>query len=80
MSVLLDSLSAGFSGSRRPLTDGQLLRAFVTHPLLTWKVTAGIHWEALKLWIKGVRLTRQPLPASEPFTIQHRARESRLGR
>jgi DUF1365 family protein len=41
---------------------------------------AAIHWEALKLWIKGVRLTRQPPPASEAVTIQHRARESRLAR
>jgi len=56
-------LSAGFSGSRRPLTDGQLLRAFVTHPLLTWKVTAGIHWEALKMMFKGARYRhRGPVP------------------
>ena len=23
---------------------------------LTWKVTAGIHYEALKLWIKGLKI------------------------
>ena len=37
-------ITASFAGQRRPLTDGQLLRAFLTHPLLTWKVTFGIHW------------------------------------
>ena len=29
-------------------------------PLLTIKVVAAIHWEALKLWLKGVPLTRKP--------------------
>jgi DUF1365 family protein len=73
-------ITAALSAERRPLEDSDLLAAAVALPLMTLKVVAAIHWEALKLWIKGVRLTRQPLPASEPFTIQHRARESRLGR
>ena len=73
-------ITAALSAERRPLEDGDLLAAAVALPFMTLKVVAAIHWEALKLWIKGVRLTRQPLPASEPFTIQHRARESRLGR
>lgn len=62
-------LTASFAGRRRPLTDGQLLRAFVTHPLLTWKVTLGIHWEALKMMFKGARYRhRGPVP-DRPVTV-----------
>ena len=57
-------LHASFHGARRPLTDGELLRAFITHPLLTLKVTLGIHWEAIRLLAKGLRLrTGPPAPA-----------------
>lgn len=57
-------LTASFAGDRRPFGDRQLLRVFLTVPLLTLKVTGGIHWEALRLWIKGVPLTERP-PAPE---------------
>ena len=47
-------LAATFSGRRRALTTSALLRAFITLPLVTLKITAAIHWEALRLWLKGV--------------------------
>ena len=53
-------LHASFTGERRPLTDAGLLKAFLTHPLLTLKVTAGIHWEAVKMIAKGLRLHSGP--------------------
>jgi len=49
------ALTASFAGARRDLTDAQLLRAWLANPLMTFKVIAGIHWEALQMWIKGVR-------------------------
>ena len=61
-------LTASFAGQRRPLTDGQLLRAFLTHPLLTWKVTWGIHWEAAKMMFKGARYRHRGAPPEEPVT------------
>lgn len=59
---------ASLTGERRELTDAALARVFVTHPLLTLKVIAGIHWDALKLWFKGVELQPRP-PAPSPITI-----------
>ncbi|WP_082560157.1 DUF1365 domain-containing protein [Brevundimonas sp. Root608] len=61
-------LTASFAGLRRPLTDGQLLRAFVTHPFLTWKVTWGIHWEALTMMLKGARYRVRGAPPGQPVT------------
>lgn len=49
-------LSASFTGQRAPLTDAGLARAFFGHPLLALKVVGAIHWEALKLWRKGLRM------------------------
>jgi len=53
-------LSAAFIGHRRRLTTKELLRSFFSLPLVTLKVVAGIHWEALWLWLKGVRLAPGP--------------------
>jgi len=53
-------LAAAFSGRVEPLTTRALVSALIDVPLLTLKVTAGIHWEALKLWIKGMRLVERP--------------------
>lgn len=51
-------LTASFAGEREPLTDAGLARALLRHPLMTLKVTLGIHWEALKLLAKGLRIHR----------------------
>nr|WP_167514776.1 DUF1365 domain-containing protein [Mesorhizobium intechi] len=59
---------ASFSGKRRMLTDAALMRAFFSYPLMTLKVVAGIHWEALRLWAKGVRLHKRPAPPRRPVT------------
>jgi len=52
-------LAATFTGRRRRLTTRALLRAFVALPLVTMKIIAAIHWEALRLWLKGARLVRR---------------------
>lgn len=49
------ALTASFAGKRRPLTDDEILRAWLGNPLMTLKVIFGIHWEALKMMAKGVR-------------------------
>lgn len=53
-------LAASFNGRRRALTSATLLRAFVALPLLGFKVIAAIHWEALRLWLKGARFVPRP--------------------
>lgn len=55
-------LVASLTGRRRGLSDGALLRVFVTHPLMTVKVVAAIHWEALRLVLKGATFHARPRP------------------
>ena len=62
-------LDAWVNGEKSHISDRTLLLCLIRYPLLTLKVIGGIHWEALKIWLKGVRtVTRPPAPA-EPITI-----------
>ena len=55
-------LDAVLAGERRPLRDAAILRLALAMPLMTLKVVAGIHWEALKIWLRGARFHRKPPP------------------
>jgi DUF1365 family protein len=55
--------------ARRSLTDASLVRAFLLYPLLTLKVITAIHWEALLLWLKGVRPQHRPPPPDREVTV-----------
>jgi uncharacterized protein len=60
---------ARLTAARRALTDASLARAFFLYPLLTLKVITAIHWEALLLWLKGVRLQHRPPPPRREVTV-----------
>ena len=42
---------------------------FLKIPAITIKVIAAIHWEALRLWVKGIGLRRRPPPPQRSSTI-----------
>ena len=65
-------LFASFAGDREELSSKSSLMSFLKFPFLTLKVVGGIHWEALKLWLKGVPLVHHPQPPTEPVTIVKR--------
>lgn len=62
-------LIATQSGIRRPLSDRALAREWATHPLMTFKVMAAIHWEALRLAIKGARFRAYEGPYPDPDAV-----------
>ena len=58
-------LDACFTGKRRDLTDRSLLAMLLAYPLMTLKVVVAIHFEAVRLMLKGIR--RHPhAPARDP--------------
>ena len=51
-------LYACFDGRREAFGDRALARAFFSYPLMTIKIIAGIHYEALRLILKGMPVFR----------------------
>lgn len=49
-------LYAAFTGRKQEFSDANLRRLFFSHPLMTVKVVAAIHWEAVRLILKGIRI------------------------
>jgi DUF1365 family protein len=62
-------LCARFEGHRVALSDRQLLCSLLPMLVQPIKVVAGIHWEALKLYLKGLRPL--PRPPHARFSITH---------
>jgi uncharacterized protein len=68
------------TGVRADFTTVNALKAFIFHPLMTLRVVASIHWQALKLWRKGATFYRKPAPpatlvSSNIFSPSYKAKE-----
>lgn len=48
------TLVSALTGTRRELTWGNLLFLTLKYPLVTLKIITLIHWEAFRLWLKGI--------------------------
>ena len=62
-------ITAAFAGRRENLSDAALVSMLLTHGLLSLKVLGAIHWEAAKLWFKGLRIQPRPSPPDHAITI-----------
>ncbi|HEX8955016.1 MAG TPA: DUF1365 domain-containing protein [Burkholderiaceae bacterium] len=56
------ALKTSVSGTAHAIEDRTVLRAFFSHPMMTWGVMARIHWQALRLWFKRVPFFHKPQP------------------
>ncbi|HEY0913914.1 MAG TPA: DUF1365 domain-containing protein [Solimonas sp.] len=61
-------MDATLAGQRRELSDAALLRQVLRMPWMAVKVVAGIHWEALKLWLRGAGYRSKPAPLPQDLT------------
>ena len=57
-----EGVVATLSGSRRPLTNAGLLKSALRRPLGAVRTIALIHWQALRLKLKGARYRTRPAP------------------
>lgn len=55
-------LVASLSGRLAPMTNRHILRALARQPLAPIRTRALIHWQALRLWLKGAPFRPRPLP------------------
>lgn len=55
-----DYLIATQNGTARPMTEAALAGLMWRMPLTTFKVIAAIHWQALRLWLKGAKFLGYP--------------------
>ena len=66
LSVIIDQrdsegklLFASQDGERVELNKKNLLISYLKHPLMTFKIISAIHFEALRLWLKRIKLIKK---------------------
>ncbi len=64
-------LNTAVWGRSQDWSSRVLLKALLRQPLLTLGVTLRIHWQALKLWRKGLSLVRRPRDADHAPGVSH---------
>ena len=63
-----EGVLATLSGPRRPLTSAAILRAGLRRPLGALRGYLLIHWQALRLKLKGARYRARPTPPANEVT------------
>jgi uncharacterized protein len=61
-------INTSISGLAQPLTRQALYLALLRYPLMSLGVITRIHWQALKLWLKGVPFHTKPKPPAIEVT------------
>jgi len=63
-------LYASQDGVRSKLTAKNLIFSYFRHPLMTFKIISAIHFEALRLWLKGTKLIKKEKNIKNNITIE----------
>jgi DUF1365 family protein len=64
-------LYASQDGVKSELNNNNLFKSYLKHPLMTFKIIIAIHFEAFKLWTKGIKLIKKKLKIKNNITIQN---------
>ena len=77
MSVIIDQyqtkekiLYASQDGKRVDFNSKELLKSYLKHPLMTFKIISAIHFEAFKLWTKGIKFIKKKLKIKNNITFE----------
>ena len=78
LSIIIDQydptgkiLFASQDGKKADLTGKELIKSYLKHPLMTFKIISAIHFEAFKLWIKGIKLVKKKLKIKNNITVEN---------
>ena len=78
ISVIIDQndkegkvLYASQDGIRSEMTNANFIKSYLKHPLMTFKIILAIHFEAFKLWTKGIKLIKKTLKIKNNITIEN---------
>jgi len=77
ISVIIDQyqtdekiLYASQDGNRADFNTKELIKSYVKHPLMTFKIISAIHFEAFKLWVKGIKFIKKKLKIRNDITFE----------
>ena len=78
ISVIIDQyqldekiLFASQDGRRVDFNTKELLKSYIKHPLMTLKIISAIHFEAFKLWAKGIKLIKKRFKIKNNITFEN---------
>ena len=78
ISVIIDQyenedkiLYASQDGIRTDFNTKYLIKSFLNHPLMTFKIIIAIHYEAFKLWSKGIKFIKKKIKIKNNITIEN---------
>ena len=64
-------LYASQDGRRVDFNSKELLKSYVKHPLMTFKIISAIHFEAFKLWFKGIKFIKKKFKIKNNITVEN---------
>ena len=64
-------LYASQDGKRVDFTSAELIKSYFKHPLMTFKIISAIHFEAFKLWLKGIKFIKKKFKIRNNITFEN---------
>ena len=64
-------LYASQDGTRVDFTSLELIKSYLKHPLMTFKIISAIHFEAFKLWAKGIKFIKKKFKIRNNITFEN---------
>ncbi len=53
------------------ILNKNLMNSYLKHPLMTFKIISAIHFEAFKLWIKGIKFIKKKFKIKNNITVEN---------
>ena len=59
-----------FEGYKLKLNSYNLFYQFLKHPFMSFKIIGAIHFEAFRLWIKGIKLVKKKIKIKNNLSLE----------